>query len=52
MAEYFDVLSDDERQQFADGASVMFAAISTPVAVSLSRNGHVVSVVTPSRSQE
>jgi len=34
MAECFAVLSDDERQDFADGALAMFAALKEPVAVS------------------
>jgi hypothetical protein len=33
MAECFSVLSDDERQHFADGAIAMFAALASPVAV-------------------
>lgn len=34
MAACFRVLSDDERQQLADGALAMFAALTAPVAVS------------------
>jgi hypothetical protein len=34
MAECFDVLSDDERQHFADGTLAMFAALKEPIAVS------------------
>jgi helix-turn-helix protein len=34
MADCFSVLSDDERQHFADGALAMFAALQVPVAVS------------------
>ncbi len=34
MAECFSVLSDDERQDFADGALAMLAALKVPVAVS------------------
>jgi helix-turn-helix protein len=33
MAECFSVLSDEERQHFADGALAMFAALQVPVAV-------------------
>jgi hypothetical protein len=33
MAECFSVLSDEERQHFADGATAMFAALRDPVAV-------------------
>jgi len=33
MADYFAVLSDDERQQLCDGAFAMFDAIKSPVAV-------------------
>jgi hypothetical protein len=33
MAHYFGVLSDTERQDLADGALAMFAALSSPVAV-------------------
>ncbi len=34
MAECFSVLTDDERQHFADGMAAMFAALKEPVAVS------------------
>ena len=33
MAQCFDVLSDDERQHFADGVLLMFTALKEPVAV-------------------
>jgi len=34
MAEGFSVLSDEERQELADGAIAMFAALKEPDAVS------------------
>ena len=34
MAQCFDVLSDDERQDLADGTLAMFAALKEPVTVS------------------
>jgi hypothetical protein len=33
MAECFSVLSDEERQSLADGATAMFAALKDPVPV-------------------